>query len=74
MKIEIEVVISNTLSNLYDWESEDLKEDFVSFLHNEYNIDKEKLSELFDQFNSLPALERDSVSFNLPDFVAKFLN
>ena len=70
----IDLIITNTLSNLYDWDSEDIREDFISFLNTEYAIDKEKLAEIYDSFESLSPLIRDSVTFNLNDFVSKQLS
>ena len=74
MKTNIEKIISNTLSNIYDWESEDLKSDFINFLHSEYKIEESKLSLIFDEYNSLPALEREALSFDLNHFVSRYLN
>ena len=74
MKTNLEQIISNTLSNVYDWESEDLKGDFVQFLHSEYQIEESKLSQIFDDYNSIPALERESLSFDINQFVKTYLN
>lgn len=74
MEQKIDVIITNTLSNLYDWDSENIREDFISFLNSEYAINKEKLAEIYDSYESLSPLTRDSVTFNLNDFVSKQLN
>ncbi len=70
MKTNIENIISNTLANIYDWESEDLKSDFIEFINSEYQVDKSKLEVIFDKFNSLSPLERDSINFDLNNFVS----
>jgi hypothetical protein len=74
MNKDIKLIISNTLSNIYDWESEDLKGDFINFIQSEYKIEESKLSKIFDEFNSLPAIERESISFDINYFVSKHLN
>ncbi len=74
MEQRIDVIITNTLSNIYDWDSEDIREEFISFLNSEYAIDREKLAVIYDSFESLSPLVRDSVTFNLNDFVSKQLN
>lgn len=74
MNQRIDVIITNTLSNLYDWDSDDIREEFISFLNSEYAIDKEKLVEIYDSFESLSPLVRDSATFNLNDFITRKLS
>lgn len=74
MKQNIEIIIANTLANIYDWDSENLREDFISFLYNEYNIEKNTLANIFDSFDALSPLVKDSASFNLNEFVSNKLN
>jgi hypothetical protein len=74
MEQETIKVITNTLSNIYDWESDDLRSDFINFLNSEYSINKGKLGYIFDSFDSLSPVIRDSVTFNLNQFVLRQLN
>ncbi len=74
MNSSIETIIANTLSNIYDWRSDDLKSDFVAFINSEYEIDSEKLGKLFDHYNALSPRIRDDISFDLKAFIKKELN
>ncbi len=74
MEASIETIIANTLSNIYDWESDDLKTDFVTFINSECEIDSDKLGKLFDDYNALSPRIRDDISFDLNGFIKKELN
>lgn len=74
MEQEAVKIISNTLSNIYDWESNDLRSDFIDFLSRECSIDNKKLGKVFDSFESLPPLVKESVTFRMDQFVLKQLS
>ena len=66
--------IKASLSNIYDWESQNLEEDFVDFLAKEIpSLDRGKVRSLFRAFDQIPAKDRDSVSFNYESFIEKHL-
>lgn len=65
-------ILSNTLSNLYDWDSEDLENDFIQFAKKELpHISDEKLKKLFRDYNELSPLQRDHVAFDTKGFILK---
>lgn len=65
-------ILSNTLSNLYDWESEDLEKDFIQFVKSEIpHISDQDLKKLFRDYNELSPLERDHVGFDARSFILK---
>lgn len=74
MEASVKTIIANTLSNIYDWKSDDLKTDFVTFINSECEIDSVKLSKLFDRYNALSPRIRDDISFDLKNFIKKELN
>jgi hypothetical protein len=74
MDATLNTVIANTLSNIYDWKSDNLKNDFIEFVSDKYVIDEGILINIFDDYNSLSPLERDSISFDIHNFITKRLN
>jgi hypothetical protein len=63
-------ILINTLSNIYDWSSENLEKDFVSFIQSEIKtIPEDKIVNLFNKFESIPTLERESIHFNFESFI-----
>jgi len=67
-KIEI---IADTLCNIFDWDSTDLKSDFINALkQNEIKIDNEIAKKIFDDFMNLDAVIRCSPEFNYQEFIS----
>lgn len=68
---EIEILTS-TLPNILDWESDDIQKDFVHFVCEENEIlSPEKASELLNRYLELPPLERDELTFDIEGFITK---
>ena len=66
--------ISNTLANIYDWESNSLESDFINFLQeNIPSLRNHELRSLFIAFNNIPAKERMSISFDYHNFIKNHL-
>jgi hypothetical protein len=66
---EIEI-IADTLSNLFDWDSTDLKSDFINALkQNEIKLENKIAEKIFDDFMNLDALTRCSPGFNYQEFI-----
>lgn len=69
-------ILIQTLSNIYDWDSDDLKKDFIDFMileqSNIYNADE--LEKIFDTFDQLNPLEKDQILLFFNDFLVKALN
>lgn len=64
------LILTTTLSNIYDWESSDLENDFVEFSSEQLpGIPTEKLKALFQKFDSLNPKLRDDPYFELKAFV-----
>lgn len=73
-QLETQIII-NTLSNIYDWESENLEEDFCNFICKEIKtIDHNLAKKLFIEFDQLSPLERDSIYFDYNDFLKETIN
>lgn len=60
---EVEL-ITNTLSNIYDWKSSDIRSDFSSFISKSTSLSLEQACAIFDRFEKTPLLERESINFN----------
>lgn len=57
-------ILINKLSNIYDWESENLEEDFCNFICKKIKtIDHHLAKKLFVEFDQLSPLARDSIHF-----------
>ena len=68
-------IITNTLSSLYSWPSDNLQKDFVNFIQSEcVNISKEKLVNIFNKYELVPPLERESAYFDVELFISKHLS
>ncbi len=67
---EIEI-IADTLCNLFDWDSTDLKSDFInSIKQNNITLNDSIIEKIFDDFMDLDALTRCSPSFNYKQFIS----
>lgn len=68
-------LISNSLVNIFDWDSENLEGEFVAFLKHELPfIEERKLESLFLAFNKIPPKIRMSVDFDHEEFVRSQLD
>lgn len=64
-------IIADTLCNLFDWDSEDLKLDFINSLkENDIQITNQIAEKIFDDFTSLDAKTRNSPSFDYKKFIS----
>ena len=64
-------IIADTLCNLFDWDSEDLKLDFISSLkENDVQIENQVAEKIFDDFVSLDAVTRNSPRFDYQKFIS----
>lgn len=62
--------LTTTLSNLYDWDSDQLEADFISFAAAHCpNVSTSKLVRLFRTFDSLHVRLRDDPRFELEEFI-----
>ena len=67
---EIEI-ISDTLCSIYDWDSLDLKSDFMNAVkQNNINLSDKIIEKIFDNFMNLDALTRCSPEFNYQEFIS----
>ncbi len=68
-------IIINTLSNIYDWESENLEQDFCNFICKEISsIDHKLAKKLFNEFDQLSPIERESIHFDYNDFLEETIS
>ncbi len=69
------IILENSLANVFDWESENLEKDFVSYITSEIpTLTQDSVITLFNKFTSLNPIQRDSVSFNLQHFIQVHLD
>lgn len=67
-------LITDTLANVYDWESENIERDFVALLKHEVPLlQDKKIEALFIAFDKLPAKERMSPDFDHHAFIKNHL-
>jgi hypothetical protein len=67
---EIEI-IADTLCNIFDWDSSDLKSDFINALkQNNIQLKNEIAEKIFDDFMTLDAVTRSSPDFNYQEFIS----
>jgi hypothetical protein len=67
-------LLSNTLSNLYSWTSNDLEQDFIYFILSEIPMLPEpRIRKLFKDYSSLSPLERNSAHFDIRSFIEQSL-
>lgn len=63
-------LIADILSNIFDWDSQDLKYDFIqSLLENEISISSVTAEKIFDEYMSLEATVRNSPEFDFHKFI-----
>lgn len=68
-------ILVNTLSSIYNWSSENLEQDFIAFVKGEsVSLSEDDLASIFNKFESVPILERESVYFDLEMFIKKNIN
>ena len=66
---EIEI-IADTLSSIYDWDSLDLKSDFINAVKkNNINLSDQTIEKILNDFFDLDALTRCSPRFNYHEFI-----
>lgn len=64
-------IIADTLCNIFDWDSEDLKSDFINSLkENDVQINEKTAEKIFDDFTNLDAKTRNSPSFDYQKFIS----
>lgn len=63
-------IISDTLCNIFNWDSQNLKLDFInSLVENNIQIPLEVAEKIFDDFVKLEASVRCSPSFDYYEFI-----
>jgi hypothetical protein len=68
-------IISNSLANIYDWDSEKVEKDFVTFLKDEIpSLQEKKIESLFTAYDKLPVKEKMSLHFDYQDFITSHLD
>ena len=64
-------LIADTLSNIFDWDSKNLKSDFIKSLkENEIRVPFEIAEKIFDDFINLDVKTRNSPSFDYQQFIS----
>lgn len=64
-------IIADTLCNLFDWDSQDLKMDFMNSLkENDVQITDQVAEKIFDDFVRLDAKTRNSPRFDYQKFIS----
>lgn len=63
-------IIADTLSNLFDWDSENFEQDFINCLaENEIDISREAALRLFHRYLELDTKMRSSPQFDYNQFI-----
>lgn len=64
-------IIADTLCNIFDWDSQDLRSDFIQALkENDLHISSELAEKIFDNFINLDVVTRSSPGFNFHEFIS----
>jgi hypothetical protein len=67
-------IITDSLANLMDWDSENLEKDFVSLIATEIpNLPQDKVIKMFEQFICLHPIQRDALDFDFQAFIQNSL-
>jgi len=73
-KRDIEI-ICNSLANIYDWDSENLENDFILFIKSEIpHLERDRIEKIINDFERLPAEQKNSINFNYREFVESCLD
>lgn len=68
-------IIINTLANIYDWESENLEEDFCNFICKEVkSVDQDFAKKIFSEFDQLNPIEKNSMNFDYSNFLEEAIS
>lgn len=70
-----EAIIINTLSNIFDWDSENLEEDFCKLISYDLQIiDYDLAKKIFNDYNKISPIEREAIDFDYYLFLKKVIN